>query len=68
VWGLEHGLYNLWFGDLTDMGIPAPLGVGFGKLPSAGLLMLLPVGSVCSPNGVGEFSGANGRSVRIPCH
>jgi len=50
------------------MGIPAPLGVGFGKLPSAGLLMLLPVGSVCSPNGVGEFSGANGRSVRIPCH
>ena len=34
----------------------------FGRLLSAGLLILFPVGSVCSPNGVGEFGGANGRS------
>ena len=34
----------------------------FGRLLSVGLLILLPVGSICSPNGVGEFGGANGRS------
>ena len=29
---------------------------------SVGLLILFPVGSICSPKGVGEFGGANGRS------
>ena len=36
--------------------------VEFGRLLSVGLLMLLPVGSVCSPNGIGEFGGADGWS------
>ena len=46
---------NVGNGDLTTA-------VAFGKLLSAGLLILLPVGSVCLPNGVGEFVGASGRS------
>ena len=46
---------NVGNGDLTTA-------VAFGKLLSAGLLILLPVGSVCLPNGVGEFGGASGRS------
>jgi len=36
--------------------------VDFIRLLSVGLLMLLPVGSVCSSNGVGEFGGADGWS------
>jgi len=36
--------------------------VEFGRLRSVGLLMLLPVGSVCSPNSVSEFGRADGWS------
>ena len=53
------------YGDLTTVVALLALlwiCVEFGRLLSVGLLMLLPVGSVCSSNGVGEFGGADGWS------